>query len=271
MKFMQQIVFIALAVSWSFVDAAESYQNELGMKFVRLPAGEFTMGTDNLDVAVQEMPKPDSSLLKDETPAHRVVLTRSFFMGATEATQGQWFDVMKTKPGPKRRWQPANWRDFPVVSVTWGDVQAFITALNKADSHAAYRLPTEAEWEYAARDGSSALRPVPLPALPKSAWYLINSEDQVQPVATREPNSYGLYDMFGNAWEWVNDWYDAGYYAQSPTYDPVGPATGEKKIRRGGSYHCKYHLVRPAYRAVDLPDARYSVLGFRVVALLQTQ
>jgi len=126
--------------------------------------------------------------------------------------------------------------------------------------------PSEAEWEYAARAGREGLRPVPVEQLGDYAWYIDNSGDELHPVATRKPNPWGLYDLYGNVWEWLQDWYAPDQYAHSERINPQGPEQGDKKTRRGGSYHCPLHLVRPGYRSADKPDVRYSVVGFRLVA-----
>jgi formylglycine-generating enzyme required for sulfatase activity len=143
--------------------------------------------------------------------------------------------------------------------------QRFARELGRLDPEHRYRLPTEAEWEYAARAGSRGLRPFPDEDLGRHAWFIQNSGDEPQPVGTREPNAFGLHDMLGNAWEWTADWYDAGTYTEGSRIDPRGPEDGVARVRRGGSYHCPAHLVRPGYRAADDPDRRYSVLGFRLV------
>jgi formylglycine-generating enzyme required for sulfatase activity len=174
---------------------------------------------------------------------------------------------MDSRPGPTEHWDRRDWKQLPVVSVTWYDTQAFIMALNKRDNAFSYRLPTEAEWEYAARAGATGIRPFPETELVQHAWYIANSTDHIQPVATRAANPRGLHDMYGNVWEWVNDWYAPDTYRSSSRTDPAGPDGGSKKIRRGGSYHCQAHLVRPAYRSADTPDTRYSVIGFRLVAI----
>lgn len=233
--------------------------------FVSIPPGEFVMGATDEEAALFELPNGDLSLISDERPAHRVRISRGFALSRTEITQGQWYAVMRSRPGPSAHWQRPDWKRLPVVSVSWHDAQRFIAALNRQDPAAHYRLPTEAEWEHAARAGTSGLRPFPDDRLADHAWFLGNSGDVPQPVATRKPNAWGLYDTLGNAWEWVEDRYAGDAYAVMPVIDPVNVQTGDKRVRRGGSYHCAPHLVRPGYRAADAPDTRYSVLGFRVV------
>jgi len=246
--------------------AAESFTNALGMSFIKVPAGEFMMGSKDLDAVLLELPDGDVESVRDETPAHTVVFPRGFYLGKTEVTRAQWTRLMDTRPGPESEWQREDWQRLPVVSVSWYDVQKFIEALNRHDSDVTYRLPTEAEWEYAARAGSQGLRPVSVEQLGDHAWYIDSSGYELHPVATRIANPWGLYDMYGNVWEWLQDWYAPGQYGVSETVNPRGPARGKKKIRRGGSYHCPLHLVRPAYRSADNPDVRYSVVGFRLVA-----
>ena len=233
--------------------------------FVAIAPGEFVMGATDETAAVFELPDGDASLIADERPAHRVRITRGFALSRTEITQGQWFDLMKTRPGPAAHWTRSDWRAMPVVSVSWHDAQRFIAALNQHYPAARHRLPTEAEWEYAARAGSSGNRPFAESELAAHAWYLANSGDAPHPVGQLPANAWGLHDMLGNAWEWVADRYQPDYYALSPADDPQGPTRGERRVRRGGSYHCAPHLVRVNYRAADTPDTRYSVLGFRVL------
>lgn len=234
--------------------------------FVSIPAGEFIMGTEDLAEAIADLPEPKAAIINDETPAHKVIFRQPFLLSETEVTQKQWLDVMGSHPGPAKNWQRENWQQLPVVSVSWHDANAFINKLNQLSGDYHYRLPTEAEWEYAARAGSPGLRPFSRLAMDEYAWYLHSSNDEAQPVASLKANDWGLYDMYGNAWEWVSDWYQPDSYSHAETVNPGGPLSGTKKIRRGGSYHCPPHLIRPAYRAADLPDKAYSVLGFRLVA-----
>lgn len=245
---------------------ADFADNTTGLEFVEIPPGSFIMGTDDLEPALAEMSKPDAALIADETPAHNVVFKHSFYMSTTEVTQQAWFGIMHTRPGPPEHWHHEHWQQLPVVSVSWDDAQQFIKLLNSVENRFNYRLPTEAEWEYAARAGDTGLRPFNKLDMDEYAWYLLSSNDQVQPVAKLRPNAFGLYDMMGNVWEWVSDWYEPDTYAQSKTLNPTGPATGDKKVRRGGSYHCPPHLIRPGYRAADKPDKTFSVLGFRLIA-----
>ena len=264
--YLKSILLTLFFILPSQLPATESIQNETGIVFVQIPAGEFIMGSQNLDDIIIEHPKGDAAIVKDETPPHRVVFKQSFYLSMTEITQKQWLDVMKNRNGPDSHWAHKNWQQLPVVGVTWQDTQRFIEKLNARDKQFRYRLPSEAEWEYAARAGNSGVRPFPIERLDKHAWYIENSGDIIQPVASRQANAWGLHDMLGNVWEWTNDWHDPNYYANSPLISPPGPADGTKKIRRGASFHCQLHLVRPAYRAADSPDLRYSVLGFRLLA-----
>jgi len=242
--------------------------NLLQIEFVQMPAGKFQMGTADLDEIAFETPPNSSLVVTDEQPVHPVLID-SFMLGKYEITQQQWYRVMQTRPGPDEHWQRPDWQQLPVVSISWDDTQAFIKRLNKIDTQFQYRLPTEAEWEYAARSGSASLRPFDLDELENHAWSLSNSGDIPHPVGQKKISRFGLYDMFGNAWEWVNDWYQPNAYQQHAMQNPMGPKRGELKVRRGGSYHCASHLVRSAYRAADKPSQRYSVLGFRLVKELK--
>ncbi|TCK18721.1 formylglycine-generating enzyme required for sulfatase activity [Thiogranum longum] len=246
--------------------ARDTLQNDLGMRFVHIPAGEFVMGTEDIAAALQEMPEPEPTGLVEETPAHTVVITKPFYLGETEVTQSQWLKVMENRPGPEALWKRDDWATLPVVSISWFMAKRFVEELNKSDTHNHYRLPTEAEWEYVAKDGRNALRPVPIEALGDYAWFINNSGDMPHPVATRKANRFGVYDMLGNVWEWVEDGYARDTYRKAKRVDPTGPVNAAAKVRRGGSYHCPLHLIRPGYRSANPPGTRYEVLGFRVVA-----
>ena len=264
---MNRLVLVLLTVTLPFpLYAGEIFQNSLGMYFVKIPAGEFVMGTEDLTSAIMEIPEPEENALQEEAPAHTVVISKPFFLAQTEVTQEQWYKVMENRPGPDEVWQRDDWRRLPVASVNWFMAQRFVEELSKMDDSYSYRLPTEAEWEYVAKDRVNALRPVDLENLEDYAWFIDNSTDVVQPVATRKPNRFGVYDMMGNVWEWVADWYAPDTYTTEKRTDPTGPADGRSKVRRGGSYHCPLRLVRPGYRSANPPGTRYDVIGFRVIA-----
>jgi sulfatase modifying factor 1 len=250
----------------ALVQAGEVIENRFGMQFVKIPAGTFTMGTAEVESARMEFPELKADDVLDETPAHPVTLSQDFYLGTTEVTQGVWFRVMENKPGPEAFWEMQDWQQRPMASSSWYMAARFVEELNKLDSDYRYRLPSEAEWEYAARAGSTGLRPMPIENLDEYAWFINNSGDEPQVVATRKSNAFGVYDMLGNVWEWVDDWYGANSYAQVLAADPAGPAEGFAKVRRGGSYHCPVHLLRPGYRAANKPGVAYEVNGFRVIA-----
>jgi formylglycine-generating enzyme required for sulfatase activity len=227
-----------------------------GSGFVKIPAGEFMMGSSD-----------DTS---DEDPVHRVRISQGFEMGKVEVTQTQWEAVMRNaharaeaKGGP----QDVNPSHFkgptrPVESVSWDAVQQFLQRLNARDPKYLYRLPTEAEWEYAARAGSASDLPKDIDS---EAWYEANSGGETQAVGQKAPNAWGLYDIFGNVREWVQDWYGAEYYSGSPAADPHGPATGSYKVYRGGTWHSAAKYCRAASREFNFPISEEYSVGFRLV------
>lgn len=231
------------------------HANSLGMKFMLLQSGSFMMGS----------PDDEAGRYSDEN-LHRVTLTHPFYLQTTEVTQKQWETVMGENP--------ANFTgcpDCPVERTNWYDVEKFIAALNKM-GEGVYRLPTEAEWEYAARAGSSTALPNgDLQAvsceedknLDALGWYCFNSKNTTQPVAQKQPNSWGFYDMHGNAWEWVSDWY--GPMSDEDAIDPKGPATGERKVKKGGSWSFLARDLRSANRDSKPADDRCVGMGFRLV------
>jgi len=212
-----------------------------GMRFVRIPAGSFQMGSKKAD--------------QDERPLHRVNISRPFYLQTTEVTQGQWQAVMGNNPSHFK-----NGNDYPVEQVSWNDVLAFLKKLNAIDPGKNYRLPTEAEWEYACRAGTTGERYGELDAI---AWYWKNSGNQTHPVGMKQPNAWGLYDMLGNVWEWCADWYGADYYASSPSTDPQGPQSGEGRVLRGGSWNGMDNLSRSAFRLRNDPGQQYYDIGLR--------
>ena len=185
MKAFSRVLYLVLAVVGGPGQAQETITNPLGMVFVRIPAGEFVMGTEDLAGARREIPEPASQEIGDEAPAHRVIITRPFYLAQTELTQGVWYQVMGSRPGPEAFWQGEDWARLPLAAASWDMAQRFIEALNRMDPHDHYRLPTEAEWEYAARAGSADLRPMPKDRLQDYAWFIANSADHRQPQGKR--------------------------------------------------------------------------------------
>ncbi len=148
---------------------------------------------------------------------------------------------------------------------SWNDTQTFITNLNNQTGQS-YRLCTEAEWEYAARAGTETKWYCgdEESCLDKIAWYYDNSGDKTHPVGTKSPNAWGLYDMSGNVWEWVNDWFSNSYYSMEPSTDPTGPVSGSNRVVRGGSEYSSARNCRSALRDYDYPSDGWNDLGFRL-------
>jgi formylglycine-generating enzyme required for sulfatase activity len=216
------------------------------LQFVSIPAGKFTMGCS----------AGDGQCYPHESPRHEVTISRNFELGKYEVTQGQWIKVMGNNP--------SNFKGddrLPVEQVSWNDTQAFIAKLNALDVGYRYRLPTEAEWEYAARAGTTGPQYGNLDGI---AWYTSNSGDKTHPIGQKQANGFGLYDMLGNVWEWCQDWYDEQYYAGSPTGDPKGPSSGQVRVLRGGSWSNYSGHARVSHRGKNSPDDGYDDIGFRV-------
>jgi len=299
-------------------------KNSLGMHLVRVPAGEFLMGSDESITSLQRdyplMEPHRLEDLRDEAPVHRVRITRDFYLGQTEVTVGQFrrfLDASGYLPeseadgtggyGYNPQYDPArsargdafegrdprySWRNpgfvqddnHPVLNVTWNDAQAMAQWLSKTEGKT-YRLPTEAEWEYAARAGSRTRYhhgddPQGLTKVansfdlsskvnwPRYAVHALTGDDGyafTAPVASFAPNAFGLYDMHGNAWEWTTDLYDENYYAHSPLDDPQGPKEGDVYVRRGGSWQTWALYLRSSYRNWNSPQTRYTLVGMRLL------
>jgi formylglycine-generating enzyme required for sulfatase activity len=216
------------------------WTNSIGMEFVSIPPGTFTVGSES---AVAE---------SGERPLQTVTISRPFAMAATEVTQAQWKAVMRGNPS---RFQG---EDLPVEHVSWVDVQVFLRKLNAKEGTTHYRLPTEAEWEYACWAGTDQGRQGAF------GWFAPNSEGRTHPVGQKQPNAWGLYDMLGNVYEWCEDW--KGAYPGGSVLDPRGPAKGSARVARGGSWFVPAHRSRPSFRDAFNPEYRCSDLGFRVVA-----
>ncbi len=263
---MKYIIFTLFALISFNSQAIETIKNTIGMEFVKIPAGNFNMGTKDLVDAQLEFPEADENTARDETPAHRVVISKPYLMGKTEVTQQQWLTVMENRPGDT--WKKKDWQNYPVGDISWFMAKRFTQELSKLDKNYNYRLPTEAEWEYAARGGNDDVRPAEGDDMQKYAWFIESSNDHAHPVATRKANAFGLHDMFGNVWEWVDDWYSSKTYERNAkqAVDPKGPEKGFSKVKRGGSYHCPMHMMRFAHRGGNKPQQGFVVDGFRVVA-----
>ena len=209
-------------------------------EMVLIPGGTFWMGC---------VPG-DSECEDDEKPRHQVTVD-SFHMDTHEVTQAQYERVMGKNPSNFK-----NCSDCPVENVSWDDARSYCSKVGK-------RLPTEAEWEYAARGGKDG--EVRHGSLGDVAWYDGNSEKKTHPVGKKAPNGFGLYDMLGNVYEWCSDWYDEGYYAKSPLKDPHGAESGASRVLRGGSWYYGSRGVRASYRYGSTPDFRTDYVGFRCV------
>jgi formylglycine-generating enzyme required for sulfatase activity len=208
----------------------------------------------------------DSSEYDNEKPVHKVNIS-TFWISRYLVTQEQWEAVMGNNPSNFKG------RDLPVEEVSWDDANKFIEKLNTLikDGDTKYRLPTEAEWEYACRADSSTKYCFGDDAskLVEYAWFNENSESTTHRVGLKLPNAWGLYDMHGNVYEWIADWY--GDYSKGETTDPNGPKTGSARVVRGGSWSSGAQLARSADRSRNDPDLRYSNYGFRLAASRKTR
>ncbi len=245
---------IVCAAKKSPVEAAyskpEPVKNKLGMTFVYIKPGTFFMGS----------PLEEDGRSSNED-LHMVTLTKGFYMQTTEVTQGQWKAVMGENPS---KFEDCGDK-CPVEQVSWKDVQEFIEKLNQREGREIYRLPAEAQWEYACRAGSAVSYYFghDPKELGQYAWYWYNSEEKTHPVGALKPNAWGLYDMSGNVREWCLDW--KGDYPTDPVADPVGPENGSGRVVRGGGWSSFAQYCRSASRGYGTPDDRSYDLGFRLV------
>jgi formylglycine-generating enzyme required for sulfatase activity len=226
----------------------EAKPPKLSMSFVKVKPGQFKMGCSKNDVQCGE----------DEKPVHTVRITKPFEIGRYEVSQEEWQKILGIPSGGA---SPA----IPVEGVNWDDVQGFLQKLNDRHDGYTYRLPTEAEWEYAARGGNDTPHGVPGDV---NAWHRENADNHPHPVGKRMTNFFGLYDTEGNAAEWVQDWYDPAYYQNSPGEDPPGPSEGQHRVVRGGSWNSTPRDTRVSARASQTPDDRSPMTGFRVVRVM---
>ncbi|MEO1969940.1 MAG: formylglycine-generating enzyme family protein [Pirellulaceae bacterium] len=238
---------------------AKTVTNSIGMKLNRIRAGRFPMGSSLI-----------ASPKTPEYPEHLVRISRDYYIGVTEVTQGQWEAVMGTRPwtgedhiktGP----------NYPATYVSWENATAFCQRLSKREKED-YRLPTEAEWEYACRTGTKTTKynfGDDVSALKEYAWFKVNAYDVGQmyahQVGLKRPNAWGLYDMHGNVDEWCLDWF--GEYENGAIVDPTGPAKGSLRVYRGGSWSRAARYSESASRLRSKPASNFYFLGFRVVRL----
>jgi formylglycine-generating enzyme required for sulfatase activity len=204
-----------------------------------------------------------------EHPPHNVTVS-SFNIGKYEVTQAQWYAIMETTIEQQRDKTDAGFpivgrgENYPMYYVSWDEVQEFITRLNSITGKR-YRLPTEAEWEYAARGGAQSKGYTYSGSnnVDEVAWYDLNSEDSTQPVGTKKPNELGIYDMSGNVYEWCSDWYDD--YTASDKTNPAGSAAGTHRVDRGAGFGAPADKCRVSFRGRGIQDRRYMFMGFRLV------
>jgi formylglycine-generating enzyme required for sulfatase activity len=238
--------------------------NSLGMKFVHIKPGKFLMGS----------PKEEPDRFDNEVQ-HEVAITKPYYLGVYEVTQGQWVKVMGKNPswssadgGGKDTVKGQDTSNFPVESISWNDAAAFCSKLSElAEEKKAgrvYRLPTEAEWEYACRAGTKTAFYFGSDEkqLGDYTWHFANAGGKPHAVGQKKANAWGLYDMYGNVWEWCQDWY--GEYDTNQSVDPKGPKEGSNRVRRGGCWRLAPGYFRSAYRDWGDPSYRDDYLGFRL-------
>lgn len=199
----------------------------------------------------------------DEKPVHSVTISKGYYIGETEVTQALWKAVTGNSPTTSRfAWSTTYGLgdNYPAYYISYEDVQSFITKLNSLTG-AQFRMPTEAEWEFAARGGNKSKGYIYSGSntVGDVAWYTENSGSKAHAVKTKAANELGIYDMSGNVWEWCSDWY--GSYSSSSVTDPTGPASGSCRVQRGGSWN---NSCRSAYRGLNVPTVRSSYLGVRL-------
>lgn len=223
--------------------------DDVSFSFCWIPSGSFLMGSPSTEEGHEEI----------ESPQHRIVIARGFRMSSTPVTRNQWAAVIGLLPST-----PVD-ATHPVTEVSWDDAQRFLARLSEVHAPGSFRLPTEAEWEYACRAGSSGRYAGgdSEADLDRMGWYAASSGGATHPVGRKTPNLWGLHDMHGNVFEWCQDWDDL--YALDEQTDPSGPSSGDKRILRGGCFKCPPPYCRSANRYSAPQDRRSRNLGFRVV------
>ena len=232
--------------------APSRIRNDLGMEFVLIPAGSFSMGSPPQEVGREG----------GEEPCHQVTITRPFYLQTTEVTKEQWREVMGEDPSYFKGCSG----NCPVENLSWQQARKFVAKLNARDKTDRYHLPSEAQWEYACRaGGEKAFGWGQDPSqLGGHGWYLGNADSITHAVAGKVPNAWGLHDMQGNVAEWCADYYQRGYYADSPSQDPPGPPRGMDRVYRGGSVLDEAETLRCAWRGSSRPSVKVIKVGLRV-------
>ncbi|MFO8007862.1 MAG: bifunctional serine/threonine-protein kinase/formylglycine-generating enzyme family protein [Candidatus Brocadiia bacterium] len=235
---------------------------ETALDLVLIPAGEFVMGA----------PENGRDYAADQKPAHRVRISSPFYVSSTEVTRRQFEAVTGRRAAPPEGDAEAPADDDLPACVSYEDARVFCSELSRR-RHLIVRLPTEAEWEYACRAGARDVfgHAGSPEALLEQAWCRENSDGRPHPAAQKQPNAWGLHDVYGNMLEWCRDWYDSRYYYASPVDDPKGPDSGTYRVLRGGSWADKPQEVHAAFRKAHLPDSRGPMYGFRVCVEVFTE
>jgi sulfatase modifying factor 1 len=259
------LLMLLLAVgcddSTQIEQTVESITNTIGMKLNKIPAGSFMMGSPE-----------DETDREDNEHQHKVTISKAFYMQTTEVPQGKWKAVMGTEPWKGQTFVKEG-PDYAATYVSWDDAVAYCKKLSAKEGKT-YRLPTEAEWEYACRAGTQTTWSFgnDEKELGDYAWYRKNAYDigerYAHQVRLKKPNAFGLYDMHGNVYEWCHDYFGEDYYKQSPAQDPTGPVTGfyPPRVLRGGSWRNGARLTRSAYRnRMVVRGSRVFLGGFRLV------
>jgi formylglycine-generating enzyme len=238
------------------------------LEMVWIEPGTFTMGTTKAQEQLLREKGLWLSFIENERPAHKVTISRGFYLGKYEITQKQWKGVMGTAPWIG--WDDVRAGDaYPAVYISWHDAQQFVQVLNQAAGDSLYRLPTEAEWEYTCRAGTNTLWSFGDDERQKEeyTWYEANAWGTnvryAHQVGTKRPNPWSLHDMHGNVWEWCQDWH--GPYTSEDRVDPMGPPHGKARIGRGGAFSDYIETSRSAFRNRSEPEIRYGIIGARLV------
>lgn len=256
-----RILFLSLLSSCTTEPSIILKEPVLGMEFVKIQQGDFLMG--------------DHEGLNDSIAVHKVRITEDYWLGKTEVTQAQWQAILgkkelhPEKPSPFRNQNP----EYPIVSISYHDIELFLDKLNKRSAEYQFRLPTEAEWEYACRAGTKS--PFSFGDVLNDSFANYNAEipskysvpgkylGHPTPVGSYTQNQWGLYDMHGNVWEWVSDWHEP--YSIDTAINPSGPKAGKEKIIRGGSWYFGAENAKSSYMRTHAPHLWGFSIGFRLI------